>query len=113
MSNKITLDDIRAAAEAQYGALEIEVGGTTVRLLNLLRLSRKNRDALVAVQDKLSADGADQEALLKEAITLVAETPAQARALLKEVGDDLAVLATIFQRYVEGTQAGEASGSRD
>ncbi|MFC4089356.1 phage tail assembly protein [Micromonospora sp. GCM10011541] len=104
----MTLDDIRAAANAKYGSFDISLGELNVRLLNPLRMPKKNRDALMATQEKLGADDADQEALLKEALNLVAETPAQAKALLKEVGDDLAVLATIFEGYVKGTQAGEA-----
>ncbi|MFD6636770.1 phage tail assembly protein [Micromonospora chalcea] len=108
MSNVFTLDDIRAAAEAKYGSLEIPLGTTTARLLNPLRLSKKNRDALTSVQTRLDEEGADQEALLREALTVIAEHPAQAKALLKEIGDDLAVMATIFERYAKGTQAGEA-----
>jgi hypothetical protein len=111
MSNTLTLDDIRAAAEAKYGSLPIELPTCVVKLLNPLRMSKKNRDALTAVQEKLGEDGADQEALLREALSLVCENGPQAKALLKEVGDDLAVMATIFERYVEGTSSGEASPS--
>jgi hypothetical protein len=113
MSNMLTLDDIRAAAEAKYGSLPIDLGSVTVKLLNPLRMAKKNREALQAVQSKLGEDDADQEALLREALTLVCENGPQAKALLKEVGDDLAVMATIFERYVEGTSSGEASPSAD
>jgi hypothetical protein len=44
-------------------------------------------------------------------IRTVAETPAQADALLDAVGDDLAVLAEIVSGYGKGTQQGEASAS--
>ncbi|GGK13229.1 hypothetical protein GCM10010124_02260 [Pilimelia terevasa] len=111
-----TLDDIRAAAEAKYGSTDInEVDGMTVRLLNPLRLPKKSRTALVDIQKRMDDESvdADQEALLVEAIRLVAQTPKQATALLRAVGDDLAVLAQIFATYAEGTQAGEASASRD
>ncbi|MEU7570332.1 phage tail assembly protein [Micromonospora sp. NPDC049240] len=111
MSNTVSLDDIRAAAEAKYGSLDIPLGSLTVRLLNPLRLSKKNRDALTSVQNRLDEDGADQEVLLREALTVIAEHPTQAKALLKEIGEDLAVMATIFERYAAGTQAGEASPS--
>ena len=107
------LDDIRAAAEAKYGSTDIDLGTRIVKLLNPLRLGKKQRTALIAVQDKLNAEGADQEALLTEALSLVAESPAAAKALLAAVGDDLAVLVEVFSRYSEGTQAGEASASRD
>ncbi|MEU7905890.1 phage tail assembly protein [Actinoplanes sp. NPDC049118] len=110
----LTLDTIRAAAEAKYGSTDIDLGdGTVVRLLNPLRMAKANRTALLATQEKLRADDADQEELLSEALTLVAETPAKAKRLLAAIGGDLAVLAEIFTAYTEGTQAGEASASRD
>lgn len=107
------LDDIRAAAESKYGSTDINLGTRIVKLLNPLRLPKKQRDALIAVQERLNAEDADQEALLAEALSLVAESGAAAKALLAAVGDDLAVLVEVFARYSEGTQAGEASASRD
>ena len=113
----ITLDSIRVAAEAKYGSTDIEVDDTTVRLVNPLRLKREARDALMAVQKRLDVEDdaadLDQEALLAEAITLISATPAQAATLLAAIDGDLAVLAMVFNTYLEGTQAGEASASRD
>lgn len=106
-----TLDDIRAAAEARYGSTDITLGEHVVRLLNPLRLSKARREELAALQDEINADGADQEELLAHAIRLVAESEAAANALLEEVGEDLAVLAQVFELYGRGTQAGEASAS--
>ena len=110
-----TLDDIRAAAEAKYGSTDIAVGSRTVRLLNPMRLSKVKRTALLAVQKRLDAEreDVDQEELLTEAIRLVAETPAQSKAIIDAVGGDLAVLAELFTTYAKGTQAGEASASHD
>ncbi|MEV1109935.1 phage tail assembly protein [Micromonospora sp. NPDC049751] len=109
----ITLDSIRAAAEAKYGSLDIELGDETVRLLNPLRLSKANRDALLAVQSRLNAedDDADQGELLTEALRLVVDGKTKADKLIKALGGDLALLAEVFESYVKGTQAGEASGS--
>lgn len=108
-----SLDDIRAAAEAKYGSTDIETSKGMVKLVNVLRLPKTKRDALMAIQDQLSADDADQEAILADAIRTVAETPKQAENLLAEVGADLAVLMEIFQAYTSGTQVGEASASQD
>lgn len=114
-----TLDNIREAAEVKYGATEIEVGDRTIRLLNPLRLSKEKRTALMALQGKLDAeakdgeDAPDQEALLSEAITIVAATAGQAEYLLTEIDGDLAVLAEVFETYGKGTQLGEASASDD
>ncbi|MFI5840546.1 phage tail assembly protein [Catenuloplanes sp. NPDC051500] len=112
MSNAITLDDIRAAAERKYGSTDITIAeGEVVRLLNPLRLPKTRRDELSKLQDKLGEDGADQAALLADAIRLVAESETRARKLLDAVGEDLAVLAQIFEAYSAGTRVGEASPS--
>lgn len=112
---KFTLDDIRAAAEAKYGATEIEVDGKTVRLLNALRLPKAKRDELLAMQNDEEGNEkeevADEE--LHKIIELVAETEEQAIRLIDAVGDDLGVLAEIVETYTKGTQAGEASPSHD
>ena len=114
-----TLDNIREAAEAKYGATEIEVGSRTVRLLNPLRLSKAKRNELMALQGKLDAEATDgeepvdQEELLSGAIRLVCETSGQADCLLDEINGDLAVLAQVFETYGKGTQLGEASASDD
>ncbi|MGW3323881.1 phage tail assembly protein [Streptomyces virginiae] len=103
-----TLDDIRAAAEAKYGATEINFGDDVCRLLNPLRLPKEKRTELLAIQDQLDGEDADQEAVLGQAIRLVAESQPAANKLLKAVGSDLAILAEIFETYGKGTQVGEA-----
>lgn len=115
MANTFTLDDIRKAAEAKYGATEVDLGDgqESVRLVNVLRLPKEKRDRLIAAQKQLQDDEADQEAILRDMLRLVAETDAQASRLLDVIGDDLAVLLTVFTQYSEGTQLGEASASQD
>ncbi|UFD97954.1 tail assembly chaperone [Streptomyces phage Pablito] len=109
---QFSLDDIRAAADAKYGSTDIKVNETTtVSLLNPLRLPKAKRDELSSIQDKMDADGADQEALLAGAIVLVADHPKKGEALVKAVNGDLAVLAQIFETYSKGAQVGEASAS--
>lgn len=116
----VTLDSIRAAADAKYGSFDIELAdGTIARLLNPLRLTAEARAELKAVQgalgssDEDDAEDVDQAEVFERAIRCVAQTPAQADALLNAVGRDLAILAEIFAGYGEGTQAGEASASVD
>lgn len=103
-----TLDDIRAAAEAKYGATEINFGSDICRLLNPLRLPKEKRAELLKFQDQLDGEDADQEEVLGQAIRLVAESQPAANKLLKAVGSDLALLAQIFETYGKGTQVGEA-----
>jgi hypothetical protein len=106
------LDEIRQAAEVKFGSTDIEFGEATVRLLNPLRLPETKRTELQAIQRRMDDDAElDQIGLLRDAVRCVAETKGGAAALLREVGDDMALLAMIFERYVEGSQAGEASPS--
>jgi Mycobacteriophage tail assembly protein len=108
---KFTLDDIRAAAEAQYGSTDIEIAeGVSVKLLNPLRMSEVKRKALVAASKRLQDEGedADQSAAFDEIFGLIAENEGAAKKLIDALGDDLAMKAIIFEHYQEGTQAGEA-----
>ncbi|MEW1694483.1 phage tail assembly protein [Streptomyces sp. NPDC091278] len=106
-----TLDDIRSAADRKYGSTDIQVGEETVRLLNPLRLAKAKRDALLGLQEEMVRDDADQAALLSDAIRTVAQSETAADSLLEAIDGDLAVLAEVFGRYGENTQAGEASAS--
>ena len=115
-----TLDSIRDAAEAKYGSMDIPVGDVLVRLLNPLRLTKEKRSALIAAQKDLEVqeksegvENVDQAVVFQNILRLVAENDFQAEALVTELGDDLAVLASVFEMYSEGTQAGEASASQD
>lgn len=103
------LDDIRAAAEAKYGSLNIEVGERTVRLLNPLRLPKTKRDAMLELQEGSKGDDVDQVEVMRDMIRLAAETGIGAEVLLEAVGDDLTVLAEIFSEYGKQTRVGEAS----
>lgn len=118
-----TLDDIRTAADKKFGSCDIEISdGETVVLLNPLRLNKDRRTKLLALQDKMSSDKDDEdedkeehdiEAILDECILLVAEKPALGKKLLKEIGEDLAVKMGVFEKFMGGTEVGEASPSQD
>lgn len=102
-----TLDNIRAAADAKYAATEIAVDeNTTVRLLNPLRLKKADREALQEVQTSVG-EGADQGDVFRAALRIVAEDK-DVELLIDAIGDDLAVLAQVFETYMTGTSAGEA-----
>lgn len=109
---RFTLDNIRKAAQARYGSTDVELeDGFVVRLMNPLRLPKGKRAELQGIQDRMNAEGADQEEMLHEVVYLVAENEAAATRLIDAVGEDLTVLVEIFREYSEGTQAGEASAS--
>lgn len=106
-----TLDDIKAAAEKKYASMDITIEDEKVTLVNALRLSKQKRDALTATQDAMGEDGdaeVDQVERLRDAVRIVAATDKQADLLLDAIGDDLALLATIFETYAKGTESGEA-----
>lgn len=112
-----TLDSIRDAAETKYSSTDIELkDGTEVKLLNPLRLSKAKRKKLMNIQSELDSDddedAKDQEDVMADAIILVAEDEKLAKALLAEVGDDMAILAEIFSLYTGDAQVGEASASQ-
>ncbi len=117
----VTLDSIRAAAEAKYGSHDIALSETeTVRLLNPLRLSKEKRAELTALQAELSGvDTEDAEAvadldqvdIFERMIRCVAENARLGEKLVEVIGGDLAILAEVIGGYSEGTQVGEASAS--
>lgn len=110
-----TLDDIKAAADKKYGSLIIPLGEDgEAELVNALRLPKEKRKALSKLQDRLGSDGGEeeQEEVLAETLRTVCRTDSQADKLLAALGDDLAMIVTVFERYVAGTELGEASGSQ-
>ncbi|ONI83500.1 hypothetical protein ALI22I_33955 [Saccharothrix sp. ALI-22-I] len=111
--SSFSLDDIRAAADRKYGSTDIEVGDTVVRLLNPLRMPKAQRDKLIGIQKEMEVEGeeVDQVVVFQNAIRTIAQTATQANALIKAIGDDLGVLAEVFERYTEGQSVGEASSS--
>jgi hypothetical protein len=107
-----TLDDIRAAAEKKYASTDITVGDTTVTLVNVLRLPKEKRDVFTSLQEEMDSEDkdedVDQAAKLADLLRLVAKNEKDADVLLDAIGDDLALLATIFEMYAKGTESGEA-----
>lgn len=108
-----SLDDIRAAAEAKYGSTDISLGGgETMILVNPLRLPKEKRDRLSKIQEAAEVEDADQGDVMREALRLVTSTPHATEKFIEVAGDDLALLATVFENYTEGAQVGEASASQ-
>jgi hypothetical protein len=112
MSNNFTLDDIRKAADKKYGSTEIGLGeGEVVVLLNPLRLPKEKRDVLGDIGSRLEEDGADQAAIMADALRAAAKSASKVEKLIEAIDGDLAILMELFERYTDGTQAGEASAS--
>ena len=121
-----SLDQIKAAADAKYGSLDIPLSdkqGDVVRLLNPLRMSEAQRGELRLIQDRLNEISSSQEDedaeptedavkeqtdLIAEMLLAVAENKTAGQKLLDALGGDLAMTMIVFEQYTEGTQAGEA-----
>lgn len=110
---KFSLDDIKAAADAEYTSTEFEFGdGKVAVLTNPLRLSAKARSEMARMQERLDAaakdPAIDQAGLLEGALLLACADRAVGKEFIAAIGGDLAVLAKVFESYVQGVQAGEA-----
>jgi hypothetical protein len=105
-----SLDDIRAAAEKKYGATVIDLGGETITLLNPLRVSKENREELLALERE---DDLDVEDSTKRALELMVKSPGDYKRLISHFGGDLGMLATIMETHTASAQVGEASASQD
>lgn len=108
-----SLDQIKAAADAKYGSLDVPFGDKTAVFLNPLRLGAKKREAMKGLQADMKADKIEQEEFVDKFLLLAAKDEKVAEQLLDEIGDDLALKVTILEQYGEGTQVGEASASQD
>lgn len=119
---KVTLDSIRNDLDAKYRPLEVDLGDgkPPVTLVQLLRLPRDARRALVAQQDARAKERGDGDGEynedetvddLRTVIRTVASRPEDADRLLDAIGDDLALLGEIVTAWREGSQAGEAQSS--
>lgn len=114
-----SLDELRAEARKRYADYPVTLSnGTVVTLRAPLRLSSEARTALRGMQQQISTMQ-DAETysdsslldLLRDMLITVADDEVGGKALVDEIGDDLAVLQTLFEDYSERTQAGEASHS--
>ena len=107
-----SLDDIRSAAEAKYGSLEITFDeGKTLVMLNPLKLDKATRKEIASLQDKNDEADSDQEEILSEMIVKAASNKEIAADFLAVVGGDLTIIAEVLDRYGKLTQVGEASAS--
>lgn len=112
MSKTFTLDDIRTAAEKNYGSLIIELGdGHKVELRNVMRLSDAERDEFMALSDREDDDDVNVREALASMLRIVAATEGQANKLEEAFGEDLTLYAQTVELYKDATQAGEASPS--
>lgn len=112
----ITLDKLKADIEEKYAPVVIDAGDVQVTLVQVLRLSKAQRKALVdAEKAQEKTDGEfDEDATLERlrAVLRIAATDKDdVEFLIDALGDDLVLLSEVVNAWREGTQAGEASSS--
>ncbi len=107
----MNLDDIRASVEQKYQSYDITVGQRVVVLRNAIRLPSADRKALSDIQEEIKTTD-DHLSCMKKMLKVVIEKDADYQALVKAIGDDLAVYAEIVGEYGKRTQVGEALGSQ-
>lgn len=123
MSNKFTLDNLRAELDRKFKPLELELDGETVTLQNLMRVDEKLRGEVMEALKEIEAaqgkeDGAEQSpediAKLSEAVTLILRNvTANGRgdALVTALEGDLLLSMDILEKWTVATQAPEARNS--
>lgn len=122
MSNTFTLDSMREEMDKKYAPVTLDLGGGDVVVLqNVLRIkagARKEALSLIKQIQSLTESKDDAELseedldavneLQEKILQLAADKP---ELLDAAVGGDPMIVMEIFNRWMESTQAGEASSS--
>lgn len=122
MSNTFTLDSMREEMDKKYAPVTLDLGGGDVVVLqNVLRIKAGDRkEALSLIKQIQSLTESKDDAELSEedldAVNELQEKILQLAADKPElldaaVGGDPMIVMEIFNRWMESTQAGEASSS--
>lgn len=120
MSNVFTLDSLREEVEKEFAPVEITLPDDTVVVLRkVMRLPKKDRDAVLKKMRELSAIEADDDDEAGNKIDLLTDKACEilmlvadnGRALLKELGNDTAVVMKVLEIWMETAQPGEAKPS--
>jgi len=124
MSNTFSLDDLRAEVENEFQPVVITVSdGTGVSLRNLLRLPKKDRDAVMrlvtdlqdlndTVADENGEAGAeDADRLVDTASQILALVADNGKKLIKELDGDLTLTMRVLEKWMASTSSGKAPQS--
>lgn len=121
MSNVFSLDSLREEVEKEFSPVAITVSdGTDITLRNLLRLPKKEREAVLAKLKELNKVGEDHDddetpeevdQLIEHATQILMLVADNGRKLIKELGGDLAVIMKVLEVWMETAQPGEAKPS--
>ena len=112
MTNAFTLDDLNNKLEEKYGPFVFTAGREKFVLNQVLRLSKEKRQVVKAQLETLDTKQSELEedemlAILKAVVENVIEGD-KADRLFEVLDNDLVKVTILFERWVEGTKAGEA-----
>ncbi len=113
----LSLDDIRDSIEKEFVSTTITIGEESVKMVNPLRMAKDQR-AKLSKTLKAASTGGDDESLedaFEKMIAVIRDAipdAKQAKVLLDEIGDDMAVAVKVLDAYMEAMKPGEASGSQ-
>lgn len=119
---RIKFDEFLEEVDHKYDVLTVDLGDQQVTFRNLLRVTGDTRGQIVKVindQQKLIEESQKEDGdslrltedlmgLQRDALRLAATDKQAADDLFNRIGDDHAVFAELFNKWVTDTQAGEA-----
>jgi len=124
MSNTFSLDDLREEVEREFQPVVITVSdGTEVSLRNLLRLPKKDRDAVMRLVTDLQdlndtvadengeANTDDADRLVDTASEILALVADNGKKLIKELDGDLTLTMRVLEKWMASTSSGKAPQS--
>lgn len=112
MTNVFTLDDLNKAIEVKYAPFVFQAGKDKFTLQQVVRLPKASRDEVKVLIEALESN---QEDLAEEQMTSVLGeiikvicADSKGDRLLEILDNDVLKMTTLFEKWVESTQAGEA-----
>lgn len=112
MSNVFTLDDLNKSLDAKYAPFIFQAGKEKFELRQVLRLPKTARDQVKALIDSLDSDDkteVTEEVMLEKLSAVMRLVCTKGDRLLQLLDDDLVAIGALFEAWVDGTKAGEAS----
>lgn len=116
MTNVFTLEDIDKSLNEKYAPLVFQSGKNKFSIRQILRLASAEREVVVARLEQLQETSEEEmtEELIRDTMTFVltvATADNKGEELISLLDGDLLRMKVLFERWMEDTQAGEASAS--
>ena len=117
--SKYSLADIKADMDKLFAPVTLDLGKEEIVLRNILRVDDAARTKVVEAQKRIQEladeDGeVDDDHMVEykaQMLAVLAAVATDGEALLKALGEDLALIMRIFAIWAEESQAGEAKRS--